>query len=703
MSQDGMKGEGRAFSSVAEALMAYDRGELAIGAMCKIRFQGITPPKGASPRADGSLVLETTLGRALFNEALPQDYPYVNLEVGKKQLGQIVNDLAELYPKVQVATTLDKLKDLGFKWATRSGVTISISDVQTPASKPQILAGYEDKAAKIDKQFSRGKLTDAERHQELVQLWSDATNELTAAMEANFTKDNPIFMMVNSGARGNMTQMRQIAAMRGLVANPKGEIIARPITSNFREGLSVLEYFISTHGGRKGQADTALRTADSGYLTRRLVDVSQDVIIREEDCGTERGLPKVIAFENAAGKLVAAKNIDTSVYARTLAADVVGADGKVLAEAGIDLGDAIIKKLIRNGVTEIRVRSGLTCESATGICAMCYGRSLATGKLVDVGEAVGIVAAQSIGEPGTQLTMRTFHTGGVAGDDITLGLPRVVELFEARTPKGKAAIAEAAGRIRIEDAERDRRKLVIVRDDGEPDLEYPLLKGVRLEWEDARGQHAIEDGTQVAAGQQLYRGTPDPQDVLRVSGLRKVQEHLVEEVQAVYRTQGAPIHDKHIEIIIRQMLRRVTVIESGDTEMLAGDLVDRGVFESENRKAVNDGKTPAQGRPVLMGITKASLATESWLSAASFQETTKVLTDAAIHAKSDSLVGLKENVILGKLIPAGTGLERYRNIRVEPTEEARAQAYANAYETYDDYLPDVANPFSFDSFDAELR
>ncbi|MCW5954295.1 MAG: DNA-directed RNA polymerase subunit beta', partial [Propionibacteriaceae bacterium] len=473
LEQPNLPGEGRVFSSVAEAIMAFDAGELGIGAKCRIRFKTMVPPAGTELRADGSILLETTLGRALFNEALPADYPYVNVEVGKKKLGQIVNDLAEQYPKVVVATTLDKLKDLGFKWATRSGVTVSISDVQTPPNKPEILASYDARAAKITKQYERGKVTEEERHQELVQLWTDATAELTAAMEANFTKDNPIFMMVHSGARGNMTQMRQIAAMRGLVANPKGEIIARPIKSNFREGLSVLEYFISTHGGRKGQADTALRTADSGYLTRRLVDVSQDVIIREEDCGTERGLTKQISEIGRNGKLVPARNIETAVYARTIAADVVTAEGTVLAKAGSDLGDVNIKKLLKNGINEVKVRSVLTCESAFGTCAMCYGRSLATGKLVDVGEAVGIVAAQSIGEPGTQLTMRTFHTGGVAGDDITQGLPRVVELFEARQPKGKAPIAEAAGRVQIVEGERSR-KLVIVRDDGEPDLEYPL-------------------------------------------------------------------------------------------------------------------------------------------------------------------------------------------------------------------------------------
>ena len=704
LEQQGKPGSGRVFGSVSEAIMAFDRGDLAIGAPITLRLRDIVPPEGQELRADGSIMLKTTLGRALFNEALPTDYAFVNVEVGKKKLGQIVNDLAERYPKIEVAATLDRLTDLGFRWATRSGVTVSISDVQTPPTKPEILAGYEAKAAKITKQYERGKVTDEERHQELVQLWTDATAELTAAMEANFTRDNPIFMMVHSGARGNMTQMRQIAAMRGLVANPKGEIIARPIKSNFREGLSVLEYFISTHGGRKGQADTALRTADSGYLTRRLVDVSQDVIIREEDCGTERGLTKVIAEEGRGGKLVAAGNVETAVYARTLATDVANADGKVLVKAGVDLGDVNIRKLLKNGITEVKVRSVLTCEAASGTCAMCYGRSLATGKLVDVGEAVGIVAAQSIGEPGTQLTMRTFHTGGVAGDDITQGLPRVVELFEARQPKGKAPIAEAAGRIRIEDGERNR-KLVIVRDDGEEDVEYLLPRRVRLDWEDNTGvRHSIVDGDHIAAGAQLYAGTPDPQDVLRVSGLRKVQEHLVEEVQAVYATQGAPIHDKHIEIIIRQMLRRITVIESGDTSMLPGELVDRNTFETQNRQMVTEGRMPAQGRPVLMGITKASLATESWLSAASFQETTKVLTDAAIHAKSDSLLGLKENVILGKLIPAGTGLERYRNIRVEPTAEARAAAYEFSYDPYDYDMAGSGMAVSLDEFDiGDLR
>ncbi len=541
-------------------------------------------------------------------------------------------------------------------------------------TRPKILAIYEDRANKIDKQYERGLITDDERRQELIEIWTDATSRLGTAMENNFEKTNPIYMMVHSGARGNMVQMRQIAAMRGLVVNPKGEIIARPIKSNFREGLSVLEYFISTHGGRKGQADTALRTADSGYLTRRLVDVSQDVIIREEDCGTERGLTKTIAADDGHGNLVLDEHVETAVYARTLATDVLAPDGEVLLKAGVDLGDINIRLLIDNGITTVKVRSVLTCEAASGTCAMCYGRSLASGKLVDVGEAVGIVAAQSIGEPGTQLTMRTFHTGGVAGDDITQGLPRVVELFEARQPKGKAPISESTGRVKIEDSDR-LKKIIITPDDGSEVAEFSVSRRARL---------LVEDGDHVEVGQQLTAGTPDPHDVLRVLGVRRVQEHLVDEVQSVYRTQGAPIHDKHIEIIIRQMLRRVTVIESGDSDLLAGDLVDRLSYEAANRHVVADGGKPASGRAVLMGITKASLATESWLSAASFQETTKVLTDAAIHAKSDSLVGLKENVILGKLIPAGTGLDRYRNIRVEPTPEAKAQAYSMVgYDSFD--------------------
>ncbi|RLP12565.1 DNA-directed RNA polymerase subunit beta' [Propionibacterium australiense] len=682
---DGLPGEGRAFSSEAEAIMANDLGQLDLRAKCRIKMTGIVPPPAQVDRMrpDGSIILDTTLGSVILNHALPADYPFVDYHVGKKQLSALINDLAMKFPRPVVVETLDNLKDLGFEWGTRSGVTVSIGDVQTPPDKPEIMATYEAKAAKIDKLYDRGAVTEEERRGELVQIWNDATAELTSAMEKNFTKTNPIYMMVNSGARGNLTQMRQIAAMRGLVANPKGDIIERPIKSNFREGLTVLEYFISTHGGRKGQADTALRTADSGYLTRRLVDVSQDVVIRENDCGTERGLNKVIATATEDGALIPVRMLDTSVYGRVAARDVVTDAGDVVIPAGTLFEATNVRAAIDAGITDVKVRSVLTCEAHTGACAMCYGTSLATNRLVEVGEAVGIQAAQSIGEPGTQLTMRTFHTGGVAGDDITQGLPRVVELFEARTPKGKAPIAEADGRVRIEETDRGR-KLTIVRDDGGADVEYTLPRRARLEFEDSnRVRHVIANGVHVGVGEQLTGGTVDPQDVLRVRGVRRVQEHLVEEVQKVYASQGSPIHDKHIEIVIRQMLRRVTVIESGDTPMMPGELVDRQTYEAANRTAVAEGGRPAEGRPVLMGITKASLATDSWLSAASFQETTKVLTDASIQGKSDHLVGLKENVILGKLIPTGTGLERYRNIRVEPTAEAKANSFQMSYDPFD--------------------
>ena len=674
----GEVGERRAFGDVSEALMALDRKDITLQTPIRLRVNDIVPPPGWEPPENWSegesFLLETTLGHALFNTALPEDYPYINHEVGRKQIGAIVTDLAEKYSNVRVAACLDALKDLGYWWATHSGLTISVDDIFSPPRKAEILDAYEEKNAKVQKQFDRGLITDEERRQELIEIWTQAGNEVAKDMEDGLQKSNPIHMMVHSGARGNMIQVRQIAAMRGLVANPKGEIIPRPITSSYREGLSVVEYFISTHGARKGLADTAIRTADSGYLTRRLVDVSQDVIVREDDCGTERGLIKKIGEPQPDGSLRKTEDAESSSYGRVLSEDVVSSSGELLFSAGMDIGDQEIEQMVAGGVPQIRVRSVLTCDSKVGACASCYGRSLAGGKLVDIGEAVGIIAAQSIGEPGTQLTMRTFHTGGVAGEDITHGLPRVVELFEARQPKGKAPISEASGRIRIEDSEKSR-KIVIVPDDGSEEKGYPVSKRQRL---------LVEEGTHVEVGQQLTQGTLDPQDVLRVLGLRKVQEHLVDQVQEVYRSQGVSIHDKHIEIIVRQMLRRVTVIESGDSELLPGELAERIRFEEENRRVVAEGGTPAAGRPVLMGITKASLATDSWLSAASFQETTKVLTEAAINGKSDVLRGLKENVIIGKLIPAGTGMERYRNIRVEPTEEAKAQMYSMVgYDGYD--------------------
>jgi DNA-directed RNA polymerase subunit beta' len=667
--EEGVTGAGRAFSTMSEAQMAYDKGELDLQAQIQIRLTNIVPPEDyAVPEGwqpGEPLRLETTLGRCIFNETLPADFPFVNYGVGKKQLTVIVNALAETYPKVQVAAALDALKDAGFHWATRSGVTIGIEDVVAPPNKATILDGYERRADKVQREYERGLITDDERRQELIEIWTHATAEVAQDMENAFPVTNPVWMMVQSGARGNPMQVRQIAGMRGLVSNPKGETIPRPIKSSFREGLTVLEYFISTHGARKGLADTALRTADSGYLTRRLVDVAQDVIVREEDCGTERRFPMQIAEKGADGVLRKLDNIENTGTGRTLSEDVVGPDGTVLAHAGDDTTETMIDQLVGAGVEMVRVHNVLVCEAKVGLCAKCYGRSLASGKRVDVGEAVGIVAAQSIGEPGTQLTMRTFHTGGVAGADITHGLPRITELFEARIPKGMAPISEVAGRVKIEETEKTR-KIIIVPDDGAEEVAYQVPMRSRL---------LVSDGGHVKVGDQLIAGAVNPHEVLRILGSREVQKHLVAEVQNVYRSQGVSIHDKHIEIIIRQMLKRVNVLESGDTELLPGELVERPKFEEVNRAVVNDGGTPASGRPVLMGITKASLATESWLSAASFQETTRVLTDAAIHAKSDSLLGLKENVIIGKLIPAGTGMQVYRNIRVEPTDDARTTAY----------------------------
>ena len=657
-------GEGRAFSSIAEAVMAFDQGSLSLQAKIKLRID----------KSGVGETRETTLGRALFNEVLPADFPFVDYDVTKKLLGLIVDNLAEGYAKVTVAQTLDALKSLGFYWATRAGVTISINDVVTPGRKREILEGYETKADKVQSQYEKGLITDDERRQELIEIWTLATNEVAKEMEDNFPRTNPVWMMVYSGARGNMMQIRQIAGMRGLVANPKGEIIPRPIKSNFREGLSVLEYFISTHGARKGLADTALRTADSGYLTRRLCAVAQDVIIREEDCGTDRGLTLKIAAKDSTGTLVRDDHVETSLFGRNLAEDI-SAGGKVILTAGTDLGDRNIDTLVAAGVEEVKVRSVLTCDSKVGQCAMCYGRSMAAGKIVDVGEAVGIIAAQSIGEPGTQLTMRTFHTGGaqlLGETQITHGLPRVQELFEARTPKGVAPIAEAAGTVSfLEDAKG--KKIVVTPEDGGEAVAYPITRRQKL---------LVEEGSRVTVGQQLVVGAIDPKQVLRILGPRQTQIHLVSEIQEVYRMQGVSIHDKHIEIIVRQMLKRITVLEPGDADLLPGELVERGRFEEENRRVVSTGGKAASGRPELMGITKASLATESWLSAASFQETTRVLTDAALSEKSDPLLGLKENVIIGKLIPAGTGLARYRNVRVEPTEEAKAAVYA-AYDEFE--------------------
>ena len=685
------------YSSYREAIMAYDLGVLGLQAPIKVRIDHLRPtieieaeqfPDGWSKGQ--AWMMETTLGRIMFNELLPFNFPYQEGAMvrkgggaGKVLLGDIIQSMVEKYPMITVAQTLDKLKDAGFYWATRSGVTISMSDVLVLPNKTEILEQYEQRAEEIERKYwEKGALTEENRYDRLVELWQDATNQVGEAVEALYPDDNPIPMIVKSGAAGNMRQIWTLAGMKGMVVNSRGEYITRPIKTSFREGLTVMEYFNNSHGSRKGLADTALRTADSGYLTRRLVDVAQDVIVREHDCGTRQGV-KVPVAQLAGEKFVRDEFVETSVAGRVLASDAKDAEGNVVLEADAELSEERIDALVAAGVEEVKVRSVLTCQTPTGVCAKCYGKSMASGKLVDIGEAVGIVAAQSIGEPGTQLTMRTFHQGGVGGD-ITGGLPRVQELFEARVPKNCAPIASVAGTVTLED-EGNFWTLTIHPDDGSDVVVYEKLSKrqglaqVRRPMEsnpNAMIERSLREGDHVNVGDRLLRGAADPHDVLEVLGRRGVEKHLIDEVQAVYRTQGVSIHDKHIEIIIRQMLRRGTVIDSGTTEFLPGTLVDLSEARQVNAAAVADGGEPAEMRSEIMGITKASLATESWLSAASFQETTRVLTDAAINKRSDQLIGLKENVLIGKLTPAGPGISRYRNITVKPTEAARSAAYS---------------------------
>ena len=697
---EGAKGQGRVFSSLEEAEMALDRHEIDMQAKVLIRLpetfvlpknwepgevKVLAPRDGETDTAkeerfhDGTVLFATSYGRILFNETLPTDYPFVNDQVAKGRLSKIVDDIAMRYSTQQVAATLDALKDLGFTRAPWSGVSFAFSDVNEPPERDEKIAEYEAKADKVNANYEMGLLTEEARRQELIDLWTECTAEVSKEVEEKFDPTSNLAIIVQSGARGNMMQINQIAGMRGLVANPKGEIIPRPVKSNYRDGLSVLEYFISQHGARKGLADTALRTAESGYLTRRLVDVSQDVIVREEDCGTKAGLPIRVADRDADGSLVLVKAADGGPYSRLLAADVIDpADGKtVLYKRDDALSMDVLNDLVAHGVEEVKCRSVLTCESKRGVCSKCYGWSLATNKLVDVGETVGIVAAQSIGEPGTQLTLRSFHSGGVAAaSDITQGLPRVTELFEARTPKGEAPITEFAGTIKI--VENDRGRQIILSpdaDSGAPTedgaikpITYQVSKRVPLK---------VADGDHIKVGTQLVEGSVDPKKILTILGKRAAQVNIVEEVHTVYRSQGVDIHDKHIEVIVHQMTRRVTIIDSGDTDLLPGELVDNARFREINRNTVKNGGKPAVGRPALMGITKASLATDSWLSAASFQETTRVLTEAALSEKVDDLKGLKENVIIGKLIPAGTGLARYRNAVVEPDKAIRDTIYPN--------------------------
>jgi len=675
---DGAKGEGRVFRHLWEALKAYDEKELDLHASISLR-----PPHGVDRHI-------TTLGRALFQETLPATYAekfgYVQTTIKKREMGEIVERLSETYAAVEVANALDAIKNLCYRYASQSGLTVSIDDVRTPKAKRALLDGYEAQADKVESQFRRGIITDGERRQQEVRIWTDATKDVQDAMEVEFKSQrfNPIDMMVGSGARGNMTQMRQIAGMRGLVANPRGDMIPRPIKKNFREGLETLEYFIATPGARKGLVDTALRTADSGYLTRRLVDVAQELIIREPDCGSNLGL----WIENVEADTVNRRShLETKLFGRALSADVTLADGTVYPR-NMMVGDIEMAALRDDPkITRVRVRSVVTCDAELGICALCYGRSLATGKSIELGEAVGVIAAQSIGEPGTQLTMRTFHTGGVAGKDIAGGLPRVVELFESRTPRGSARLARATGVLHIGDDEGKGIPVTVIDDQGE-EHQIILPTGSRP---------IVVDGQDVKAGDPITDGPFDPKELMEIKGIRETQLYLVEEVQKVYRDQGVSISDKHIELIVRQMTRRIGVQEPGDTGFLPGERADAKVFRDTNRRMVEEGKKPAEGRPEIMGITKASLATESWLSAASFQETTRVLTEAAIDGKGDSLLGLKENIIIGKLIPAGTGMMRYREFDVAaPDYQPMAYFSSEAAEDPAAWLSNIHGTYSTD-------
>jgi DNA-directed RNA polymerase subunit beta' len=627
----------------------------------------------------------TTAGRVIFNAEIDRAlheassangdsgpyHAYVNRTLSKRELGDFISSLVESHGAPAVAHVLDTIKDLGFRYGTRAGVTISKNDIVIPPNKEQILAGYEDRVSRVEDAYDQGLITESERHEQITSIWTEATDDVANAMVDNLNELNPIYMMANSGARGSFAQLRQLAGMRGLMANPKGEIIERPIKANFMEGLSVLEYFISTHGARKGLADTALRTADSGYLTRRLVDVSQDVIIREENCKTKEFVELPLFLPDGLNRSVAGRIAAEDVH-KPLAS---GKPGKtVVATKGEEITMARLREIVEELGDEIAdgftipVRSVLKCKAETGVCRQCYGTFLATGELSEIGDAVGIIAAQSIGEPGTQLTMRTFHTGGIAGADITHGLPRVVEIFEARNPKGAAVLAEVAGTVALEETERQLR-ITIIPDSGNEDDEFSVLVPRRTRLTVAQGEH-------VEAGDPLHEGSLNPGDLLRLKGYTETELYLVGEVQKVYKSQGVEIHDKHIELIVRQMLKKVRVENNGETELLPGQLVDKLVLERENARVKKEKKEQATSEPLILGITKASLATESFLSAASFQETTKVLTDAAIEGKVDRLLGLKENVIIGKLIPAATGLKRYRTIEIGPSDKVPASALA---------------------------
>jgi DNA-directed RNA polymerase subunit beta' len=670
--REGALGEGKVFSNPDEAYMAYDFGKVDLQARVKIRMDGE--------------IIETSVGRIIFNGALPDDFPYQNRPVGKKEVAEIVDQVAGRYDSDVIEKILDQIKSIGFRYATEAGITIGVEDIEVPPEKPGIISEAEKQVNDIEERYRGGFYTEEERHSRIVDVWHNATDMVAARMEENFDQFNPIYMMARSGARGDLKQIKQLAGMKGLVENPKGEIIGVPITSNFRQGLTVLEYFISTHGARKGLADTALRTADSGYLTRRLVDVAQDVIVREEDCGSDRGIPVKVQLEGG--------GINPSVLARNSLEKVKVKGGKAILNANQEITEAEAQALIDAGFEEVRVKSVLTCRAKHGVCSTCYGRNLATGDTVPMGEAVGIVAAQSIGEPGTQLTMRTFHFGGVyagAGRDITHGLPRVVELFEARKPKGQAYLAESRGMVEVKRGEKYHD---IILHGEKLDEEGKMLPHTYEYQIPASLKLLVKDGDNVSAGDQITEGSADPKDLLEIRNREAVQLYLVSEVQKVYKDQGVDIHDKHIEIIVRQMLKRVTVTDPGDSEeFLPGQLADYMEFEEEAERVVAAGGKPPRFKEILLGITKASLATESFLSAASFQETTRVLTDAALSGKVDHLRGLKENVIIGKLIPTGSGMSLYRRIKVKPIGQEWEPLYTG------EVLPELEMQPSIDAMD----
>ena len=669
----GAKGEGKIFKSINEAVLAYENGVITLHA--KIMVHVTKNVNGEELSGN----IESTLGRLIFNEILPQDLGYVDrskeenlllpevdFHVGKKQLKDILQHVINTHGTTTTAEVLDDIKAMGYKYSTRAAMTVSISEMTVPPVKKQLLAEAEKKVEQITVKYNRGQATDEERHKNVIRVWQETDDKIKDALLQGLDKYNNIFMMADSGARGSNQQIKQLAGMRGLMADTSGNTIELPIKSNFREGLDVLEYFISAHGARKGLSDTALRTADSGYLTRRLVDVSQDLIIRETDCSAGKQIPGMYVYSfvnNRATNSSDAKEdilepLQERITGRYLAEDIVDpATGEVIVEANHLVTPKRAEAIIKTGVDKVKIRTILTCRSHIGVCAKCYGTNMATGQTVQVGEAVGIIAAQSIGEPGTQLTMRTFHTGGVAGDNITQGLPRVEELFEARKPKMLAVLAEFGGTVSIVKTEK-KTEIVITDDEGNSKA-YPLSKDTR---------EKVVEGQVVAKGEEITEGSENPHDIVRILGVRAVQDYLLREVQKVYRIQGVDINDKHIELIVRQMLKKIVVDEAGDSKFLPGSQVDTIEFQEVNERLEEEGKTPATGTPIILGITKASLASTSFMSAASFQETTKVLTDAAINGKIDPLIGLKENVIIGKLIPAGTGMKRYQDIKISSTD-----------------------------------